>query len=630
MLQVFHKYKRSFFVIFVVAAVAFVMTGFGLNIAGGRKPTYAVRVNDYEVSIDRFYEERRKLENQYRRIFGQNFDRIFSRSDITQQVVDKIINDALLYDLARQFGMVASNAGVQQMILGSGLFEGGFDERVYRAYLSQLGMTSAQFESLLRRETLSRELAEVIFDISLLSDSELENLIRIKDRSFLVKYIEFDPKSYLSSVEEPSKDELTRYYEENASQYETKPAVLYYYIPYFAKDFEKEVEVLPEDIEMYYSEHQSQFRTPEEVKVRHIQFTFGENDTPEQMASLKEKAEEIRKRALSGEPFEDLVRAYSDDYATRDIGGDLGWLRRGDPRKEIVAAAFKQKGGGVGELVETDSGYEVIYVDAYKPSKVKELAEVQSEIEARLRKEQAPAYARSAAYDFYDEWTKRSGIPLNEFAVRKGKIALVTSDLLESGDDPDGLKGLTKKVIANADLKEQIVEIGDDTVIVGIKEFAPAEVPQLDIVREKVKKDWRKEESYKLARKSAEDVLSALAAGEKIDLEKEAKIVGFKVSKPLKVSQAAPGQGVLGDPSIQQEIFSAYGKGFLPKKVHSVGGKFYVVQVLNVSYPSGRDVAKKMAKLRYSEKIKGGREFLKAILNTLKAESDIKVRDEIL
>lgn len=76
----------------------------------------------------------------------------------------------------------------------------------------------------------------------------------------------------------------------------------------------------------------------------------------------KKKAEEINKKALTGEDFAQLAKEYSEDPGTKDKGGDLGWQKRGVFIPEFDKAIFDdlKKGEITKEPVLTQFGYHII------------------------------------------------------------------------------------------------------------------------------------------------------------------------------------------------------------------------------------------------------------------------------
>ncbi len=76
--------------------------------------------------------------------------------------------------------------------------------------------------------------------------------------------------------------------------------------------------------------------------------------------AAREEAQALLERVNAGEDFEELAREYSDDVGTAELGGDLGWFRRGTMVREFEDAAFPLLDGQVSDLVKTDFGYHII------------------------------------------------------------------------------------------------------------------------------------------------------------------------------------------------------------------------------------------------------------------------------
>lgn len=102
-----------------------------------------------------------------------------------------------------------------------------------------------------------------------------------------------------------------------------------------------------------------------QVKVRHI------------LVKDEARANEVANKAKSGESWDDLAKTYSEDVKTRDSGGDLGWIARGnlviDNKQvpEFEDAAFKAKIVEIFGPVKSQVGFQIGKVDD-KKGKVQE------------------------------------------------------------------------------------------------------------------------------------------------------------------------------------------------------------------------------------------------------------------
>ena len=97
----------------------------------------------------------------------------------------------------------------------------------------------------------------------------------------------------------------------------------------------------------------------QEYSVSHILLSLPQAAEPEQIDAVTERANDIVKRARSGEDFAQLAVAYSNGQTALD-GGALGW-RKGTQLPSFIAdVVAKLQPGEVSEAVRTPSGYHIV------------------------------------------------------------------------------------------------------------------------------------------------------------------------------------------------------------------------------------------------------------------------------
>ena len=80
-------------------------------------------------------------------------------------------------------------------------------------------------------------------------------------------------------------------------------------------------------------------------------------------AAARRTAEEVYRELDAGGDWEVLARRFSDDPGSREVGGDLGWVRQGGGLiAEFERMAFSMRPGALSPIFRTDFGYHILEV----------------------------------------------------------------------------------------------------------------------------------------------------------------------------------------------------------------------------------------------------------------------------
>lgn len=97
------------------------------------------------------------------------------------------------------------------------------------------------------------------------------------------------------------------------------------------------------------------------IKARHI-LVRPSDQSDSQKQAARSRSQELKRRLQAGEDFAELARAESDDRASGEEGGDLGWFGDGKMVKEFQDAAFAARVGQLVGPIESEFGYHLIEV----------------------------------------------------------------------------------------------------------------------------------------------------------------------------------------------------------------------------------------------------------------------------
>lgn len=96
------------------------------------------------------------------------------------------------------------------------------------------------------------------------------------------------------------------------------------------------------------------------------------------------KAQKVREDLVGGADWTAEAKQYSDDQGTKENGGDLGTVYKGQMVAEFENAVFTLKKDEISQPVKTIYGYHIIQVTGITPAKQSTLDEVKSDISTTL------------------------------------------------------------------------------------------------------------------------------------------------------------------------------------------------------------------------------------------------------
>ena len=131
-----------------------------------------------------------------------------------------------------------------------------------------------------------------------------------------------------------------------------------------------------EELEKYYNANQEKFLMPESAKVRIIS-TWDEKKAAEAVAKIK-----------AGEPFEDVAARVSEDKY-RVVGGEVGWLHRGQLIQTLEDAAFASPVNTLIGPLKAEGMWYVLLVEEKKASYQRTFEESREKLKTELEQKRA-------------------------------------------------------------------------------------------------------------------------------------------------------------------------------------------------------------------------------------------------
>src|SRR5580704_15191027 len=466
----------------------------------------------------------------------------------TQQALDQLIDEKMLALEADRMGLRVSDEEHADLLkkLVPTAFTGdtfiGYD-RSSAEVQARFQVSVPEFEAEVKNALLQQKFQQLVTDGVMASDDELREEFKRENEKIKLEYVLIKPDELQSKVEVSDAD-LAAYFDKNKAQYLVPERRTVDYAILSLAQLRQRTPVTEDDEKIYYQSHIDQYKLEDRAHVAHILFkTVGMTDA--EAAEIKKKAEDVLNKAKHGGNFADLAKQYSED-TTKDKGGDLSWIVRGQTVPEFEAAAFSLPKGSISDLVKTQYGFHIIQVIDREPARTQTFEEVKATIISQLQTDKAEQLGETVSTQIADEIRRGGRVPLEDLAKKfnmttgQAKLVEANQPLPELGNAP----GLMDTIFHQraGDVSAPIhTDLG--YVVLSVKDIQPSHPATLGEVHDRVASDYRHEKAVELAKSRADDLTKRAKAGE--NFASATKALGFemKTSEPFSRTGSIPDVG---------------------------------------------------------------------------------------
>jgi peptidyl-prolyl cis-trans isomerase D len=519
-----------------------------------------------------------------------------------QQVGQQLVQQQILLAEANKLGVKATDDDVRQYLrtgqAGQVLYPNGkfIGKDQYTSLIAtRFDMSVPQFEEGVKHDIAIRRLESLITAGVTVGDKEardfyLKNNIKVKfDYAVLSSD---DIRKQINS----SDAELQSFFKKNAARYATAVPEqrIITYFAFTPNDVPGGVaQPSQQEIQQYFTAHQSEYSVPEQSKSRHILIKVAPGADAKTDAAAKAKAEALVKQIQGGGNFADLAKKNSDDPGSKDTGGELGFAQRGHMVPEFDNAIFTQKIGDT-KIIKTQFGYHIVQVEERQAARTQQLNDVLPTIQATLIRQKSAAAQENYARALMSEAIKNG---LQKTAAAHHLQVVTTPPVNAQGVIPSLPDG--SQVIAHAfDSKQgdppQSAQTGEGYAIFQVTGVNAAHAPNFADWKSHVEDDFRNEQvPALLSQKTAELAAKAKSMN---DLGKAAKEMGatMKTSDFVGQTSQVPDFGAVG--RVAPQMFEM-NPGTITGPINA-GRTGVVAKLLLKQEPSPDEIAKNLDQTR--------------------------------
>ena len=509
---------------------------------------------------------------------GDSYDpNVIQDSMLKPQVLESLIQRSLFKDQAKKLSVVASNKLLDKSIVESPDFqEGGvFSVARYEGLLRANGLTTIAHRQQLKTQIEASHIAGGLQGSAFATEKDLAMLATVIDERRDLRYMVV-PAAKLEDIEPISTEAVQAFYDANAQQFLSEEQANVDYIEMSMQDFYQDV--AEEDIRSTYDREKAAFEGGVQRNVAHIMLEI--NDSLDvDAASAKLQALSIQ--VQEGADFSKLAQEHSDDLATAELGGELGFIEEGDfPEFDSALTGLEQ--GQLSELIVTETAVHLLKILEANRREFADFASSHDRIEEQIKRAAAKPEFITSIEALADATFGAEDLlaGAEEFG-----LTVKNSDYFGRADTA-GLAA--HRVVRNLAFSDEflaengnsdVLELSEDTVVVlRLKDFKAAEAKPLIVVAEQIELQLQQEKLAGHTAARAQGFVEQLKNDDNIENLAKSNKLEWQVSLDTKRSSIAVDQAILSEAFAAQEFVGASALGVATLS----NGDHAVIQVKNV------------------------------------------------
>jgi peptidyl-prolyl cis-trans isomerase D len=454
--------------------------------------------------------------------------------------------------------------------------DGKVDTATLNAVLQQQGVTMNDLRDDTGRQLLVSRLRQMVGQGVIVTPAEVETEFHKRNDKVKIEYADIVPAKYQAEAE-PTDAEIKAYYDLHKSTFQTPERRSLGIV--IIDPAKVTAGVLPSDDELKkeYNSEVDKFRTAERVNLRHILIKADATND----AAMKAKAESILKQIQNGGDFAKLAKENSQDPGSAAMGGELGWIVKGQTVPEFEKAAFSLQPGQTSGLIKTVYGYHILQVEQHEQAHLQPFDQVKGQLTAE--------YMQKYTNDQMEKLADKAEAELRKDPLHPQKAAdavggtLVQADNVQAGDPVpgvgaskefnDAISGLHKGEVTAG----PVVLPGNKVAVASVLDYFAAHASSYEEAKTEARSRATLEKLQKILTQKANDLLAkANAMGG--DLEKAAKEMGIEVMTSMDVDRQGAFEGLGPAASVPDAFTKPVNSLFGPTSI--AGGGLVVGKVI--------------------------------------------------
>lgn len=365
----------------VIAALIIIPMAFwGVNeyAATEAVPTL-LEIGDQTITENQYQAQLVNEQQRQRQALGAQINEsVLNSNFFKQNVLDQLVNRALIDQVAQDQNYQISNEQLVEFIKQSPIFQvdGRFDPSAYERYVVSSQFSKTQFENSIRSDNRLGQVMSGYQESALVLPDDVRYLLEAQAQQRTFDLVTVKYQDYVDSIE-VSDAEVETYYNDNIDNYLEPEKISLNYVELDINQVIGEIDLNEDELLAIYDQNVDSYISSETRETRHILLSVDDDNDDEQSAKADSLVAELR----AGADFAELAAANSEDPGSANNGGDLGEVERGMMVEEFETATFDLEEGVISDPVKSQFGYHIIEVTKINASAQQSFEDVRFDIE---------------------------------------------------------------------------------------------------------------------------------------------------------------------------------------------------------------------------------------------------------
>ncbi len=435
MLEILRNFLSGKRLIAIVVLLAIPFVFFGSTSFGTTFTSYGT-VNGEAVTQTDVNLATSQVSQRLQSVYGEEFSLDDLDEEVSLELIkSEIINQKTMIAQAKNLGLSVSLRDAKKEIINLEMFQGdsGFDQNIFESTIRANGWTPDEYFVLVQESIALDRMIGAMSSIAFPIQSDIESLAAILETSRDINFIKIDKKVFVDS-QDVSLQEAEEFYNNNPFLFLSQEKRNFSYIVLSFEQYKDQV-VIPENyIEEAYADYLGNIDQQTQNRISHHMI---EKSNYADVAAARSKILSDYEQINSGQiSFEEMVSSSSEDLASKDELGDLGFSSGDAFPVEFENVIKTMKLNEISEIVELEDTFHILKLTEVLQAEIKP----RSEVEEELINELIDAEALALMQDDFLEL---------ESLVLEGGSLYELSDLVESNLEISGLQTIDRLQINN-------------------------------------------------------------------------------------------------------------------------------------------------------------------------------------